>query len=171
MEDYLGTIFRFVFLVILQGLVLNNVDLFGFVSPYLYILVILLFPLGANKSMVLFLSFLLGMSVDMFSHTWGMHTSASVFAAFMRPGLLTVLAPRDGYPLGTRPDMSHMGINWFLAYSFLLIFFHHIFLFFVEAFRFSEFFYTLGRSIANMLFTFALVIVSQFLTFREKRVL
>ena len=126
MEGYLGTIFRFVFLVILQGLVLNNVDLFGFVSSYLYILVILLFPLEANKSMVLFLSFLLGMSVDMFSHTWGMHTSASVFAAFMRPGLLTVLAPRDGYPLGTRPDMSHMGINRFLAYSFLLIFLPHL---------------------------------------------
>jgi len=171
MGQYLNITIRFVFLVLLQGLILNNVDLFGFVSPYLYVLVILLFPLEMNKTNVLLLSFLLGMGVDMFTHTWGMHTSASVFAAFIRPALLTVLAPRDGYPVGSPPDMSHMGINWFLAYSFILIFFHHIFLFFVEVFRFSEFFYTLGRSLASMVFTFLLVILAQFLTFRQKRVL
>lgn len=171
MGQTINMVVRFIFLVLLQGLILNNVDLFGFVTPYLYVLVILLFPLEMNKSLVLVLSFLLGMGIDMFSHTWGMHTSAAVFAAFMRPLLLRVLAPRDGYPVGVTPDMSHMGINWFLVYAFILIFFHHLFLFFVEVFRFSEFFYTLGRSLASMIFTFLLVILAQFLTFRQKRVL
>ncbi|MBD78799.1 MAG: rod shape-determining protein MreD [Crocinitomicaceae bacterium] len=171
MGQYIIIGIRMVFFVLLQGLILNNVDLFGFVTPYLYVLVILLFPIEANPSLVLGLSFMLGMGVDMFSHTWGMHASASVFLAFARPYLLSLMAPRDGFPSGTPPDMSHMGINWFLVYALIMITCHHLFLFFVEVFRVSEFFYTLGRALASVAFTYLLVLIAQFLTFKQRRVL
>ena len=160
---------RFIFLVLLQGLVLNNIDLFGFMNPYLYVLVIILFPQEMNPSLVLFLSLLLGLSVDLFTLTWGMHTSACVFTAFLRPYLLRFMAPRDGYPVGVVPGLSQMGLNWFLTYAILLITIHHTFLYFVEVFRFNEILRTLGKALASSVFTFVLVLLSEFLTYRPTR--
>ncbi|MGB0402541.1 MAG: rod shape-determining protein MreD [Salibacteraceae bacterium] len=170
-RQIVNIVIRFVFLILLQGLVLNNVDLFGFITPYLYVSLIILLPLEFNPSVVLLFSFVVGLSIDMFTMTWGMHTAASVFVAFCRPLVLRVLAPRDGFVTGITPSMSYMGINWFLLYAFVMILLHHVFLFYTEVFRFSEFFFTLGRALASVFFTYLLVLISEFLTFRQIRTL
>ncbi|MCB0481724.1 MAG: hypothetical protein KDC83_09845 [Flavobacteriales bacterium] len=162
-------IVRFIFLVLLQGIILNQVELFGFASPYLYVLVILLLPIEVNPIGVLGIGFLLGLSVDLFSQSWGIHTSASVFLAFVRHYTLRILAPRDGYVFGVTPNLSQMGISWFVTYAFVLTFLHHFFLFFIEAFRFEEFLFTLVRIILSTVFTFVLIILSQLLTYSKKR--
>ena len=160
---------RFVFLVLLQGLILNNVDLFGFINPNLYILFILLLPIETNAVAVLGLSLVFGLCVDMFSLTWGMHTSACVFIAFVRPYLFRILAPRDGYVFGASPNMSNMGISWFLVYAFIITFIHHMVLYYVEVFRFEELLFAFGRAFLSTIFTFILIILAQFLTFRPIR--
>ena len=160
---------RFVFLLLLQGLILNNVDLFGYVNPNLYILFILLLPVEANAVLVLGLSLVYGMCIDMFSLTWGMHTSACLFIAFIRPYLFRIMSPRDGYVFGVTPDMSNMGIGWFLTYAFIMTFLHHLFLYYVEVFRFEEFFFTFGRAFLSSLFTIVLILFAQFLTYRQIR--
>ena len=69
----------------MQALVLNHINFLGFINPYLYILFIIVFPLTGNKSLLIFLSFLLGLSVDMFSDSGGIHAAASVVIAYLRP--------------------------------------------------------------------------------------
>lgn len=170
-RQYLNIVFQFVFFVLLQGLILNQVDLFGFINAYLYILVLILLPVEFNRNLGLIIGFFLGLSVDLFSSSWGMHTSACVTYAFLRPFLLRLLSPRDGYVAGVVPNMSYMGINWFLSYAAFSIIIHHLFLYYVEVFRFAEFFSTMGRALASSLFTFALVILVQFLTYRQIRAL
>jgi rod shape-determining protein MreD len=66
--------FRFLFLALLQVVVLNNVGLFNLFNPYLYILFIILLPFETAPFFVLLFSFLLGLSIDTFSSTDGMHT-------------------------------------------------------------------------------------------------
>src|SRR6056297_4336346 len=90
-------IISFILLLTLQILVLNNIQLSGFINPYLYVLFILILPFETPKWMLLLLAFILGMVVDLFSHTPGMHTSATVFMAFLRPYVLEFFSPRDGY--------------------------------------------------------------------------
>lgn len=82
----------------------------------------------------------LGFSIDVFSKTPGMHTSATVFMSFLRPLVLKTISPRDGYEPGTFPRVYYYKSIWFLKYAGLLILAHHFFLFYVEVFRFEEFF-------------------------------
>ena len=152
---------QFILFVLFQVLILNNIQLGGTVNPYLYILFILWLPIEWNKAFVLGISFLLGLSIDVFTDTMGMLASACVFLGFIRPYLLNVLAPRDGYELNVPPTAGALGWVWFLQYATIGVLLHHSFLFFVEVFRFSEFFDTLGRALASIIFSLLMIILVQ----------
>lgn len=160
-------IFRFVFLVLLQVWVLNNIQFSGYINPYMYVLFVLLLPFETPSWMVLFLAFFLGLSVDMFCDTIGMHASASVFMAFLRPFVLQAISPRDGFETGTFPRVYFYGILWFFKYALILVFAHHLFLFTIEVFKFDNFHLILWRTILSTIFTSFLIILSQFVMFRK----
>jgi hypothetical protein len=123
-------------------------------------------PFETPGWLLLTVAFILGLSVDVFSHTIGMHTSATVFMAFLRPYVLHSISPRDGYEFGTYPRIHYYGFTWFLKYALILVFFHHLFLFYIEVFRFVEFFDTLLRVILSTIFSVIFIVLSQFITFR-----
>lgn len=157
----------FILLVLFQGLILNNVDLGGYAVPLLYIIFILTLPFKTPNWLVLVLGFLLGIAIDSFTSTLGMHTSATVFVAFCRYYLLKILSPRGGYEFNTKPNVQDMGVAWYLFYAILLIFLHHLFLFYVESFKMTQFFYTLGRALASTLFTLVLVMIVQLFSYNS----
>lgn len=140
---------------------LNNIQFSGFVNPYLYVLFLITLPFDTPGWLLLILGFVTGISVDVFSNTLGMHASATVFLAFLRPYVLRAFAPRDEYQPGTIPVMNHYGFSWFFRYAFILVLAHHLFLFYVEVFSLTHFFSTLWRVIVSSAFTMMLIIVSQ----------
>ena len=118
---------RFVLLLIAQVFLFNQVAwgwsgreyLFVFVYP----LFVALMPLRASRPLVILLAFLLGISVDFFSETLGLHAGALCFTAYARPLILRVLRPRDGYNIKAKPAVADLGIGWmsrYLAYLFLV---------------------------------------------------
>ena len=162
--------FSFVAFIAIQVLVLNNIQFSGFINPFLYILFILWLPIEMPKWLVMVVSALLGMAVDVFSNTLGMHMSASIFLAFCRPYVLSILAPRDGYETNAVPNQQQMGLSWFMTYASIGTILHHLFLFFVEVFRFNEVWRTIGRSLASSLFTLLLILITQLFYYnREER--
>jgi hypothetical protein len=105
--------------------------------------------------------------VDLFTQTPGMHAAATVFMAFLRPSVLEMSAPRDGYEAGTFPRLYYMGFQWFLRYTVILVLAHHFVLFYIEVFRFSEFFSTLLRVLLSSLFSVILIMLSQYFIYRK----
>lgn len=152
----------FILLIILQLLVLNNIQFSGYVNPYVYILFILLLPVEIPSWLLLIISFATGLIIDFFSGSPGMHSSATVMAGFTRPYILRVIAPRDGYEAGSSPSMLAYGFRWFLSYTLLIVLIHHTTLFYLEVFRFSEFFRTLLRVILSSLFTVSFILLIEF---------
>lgn len=160
--------FRFVFLVLLQVLILNNIQLGGYINPYLYVLFILSLPFDTPVALVMVLSFALGLSVDMFMNTAGMHAAACVLMGYLRSYVLKLIAPREGYEFSVEPNLQNLGPKWYLSYTAILVSFHHLVLFYIEVFRFSEFFSTLFRVILSTIFTLLLVFGIQFLLYKNK---
>ena len=167
MNQILKNTLRFVILVFIQVAILNNIQISGFINPYVYVLFILLLPFETPNWVLLVLSFFLGLSVDIFSNTLGMHASASVFMAYLRPYVLNYLSVRDGYEQGTRPGVFHYGFAWFFKYCIALVLAHHSFLFFIEVFSFSNLSETIIRIIFSAFFTLTLLVTSQFLMFNK----
>jgi hypothetical protein len=156
---------RFLVLVLLQVLVLNNIQLGGFINPYLYVLFILMLPFETPKSVLLIASFVLGLFIDMFSNTMGMHAAACVFMGFCRPFATIYISPRGGYEFGVLPTVKDLGFRWYITYAGIMVFLHHLILFFIEVFRFSDFFLTLNRVFLSTVFTLLLVVISQYLIY------
>ncbi|MBC8005232.1 MAG: rod shape-determining protein MreD [Verrucomicrobia bacterium] len=157
----------FVVLVLVQVLILNNIQFSGFVNPYVYILFILLLPFTTPGYMLLILSFLLGLSVDIFNNTPGVHAGASVLLGFVRPGIAELISSREMIEKGNSPNMKQLGFASFLKYTIIAVFIHHLFLFYAEAFSFDGFFQTLLRCILSSAFSVVLILASQFILFKN----
>ncbi len=167
-NSLLRYIFAFVVIVLAQVLILDNIQISRYAVPFLYVLFLLILPFETPGWLLLLLGFLLGLTIDLFEHTYGLHTAATVFAAWLRPGVLKIFSPRDGYMSNTRPGTTDYGAAWFLKYASLIIFAHHFFLFYFEVFTFRHFFSTLWRVIVSTVFTLLLVILSQFFVHKPR---
>ncbi len=157
----------FVVLILLQVLLLNNIQFSGYVNPYVYVMFILLLPVEIPSWLLLFLSFGTGVIIDIFSGTPGMHASATLAAGFVRPYVLRFVSPRDGYEPGVNPSMLIYGFRWFLLYTVLIVIIHHTLLFYLEVFRFNDFFRTLLRVLLSSLFTTVFILLLEFIRKRK----
>ena len=164
---YINNFIRFVLLVFLQVLVFDNIELSGHINPYIYILFIILLPFETPNGLLLILAFFLGLSVDLFSMTPGMHASATVFTAFLRPFVLKNFSPRDGYEPGATPGVASYGLVWFAKYAAILVFAHHLFLFVVEIFQLGDILFILSKTLLSGTISIFFILISQYFIFRR----
>ena len=164
---YIRNILRFFTVILLQVLLLDNIQLGGYLNPYFYVIFIILLPFEVPNWFLLLIAFILGFTIDLFNGTPGIHAAATVFMAFMRPFALKSFSPRDGYESGTYPRMHFYGIEWFAKYTLFLVLAHNVALFFIETFRFSDIFYTFIRIILSTILTTMIILISQFFIYRK----
>lgn len=157
----------FIVLIAAQLLVFNNIDFSGYINPYIYVLFVLLLPFKTPKLVILVSSFMLGLSIDLFMGTPGVHSTATVLMAFSRPGVMAMFSPREGYQTGTYPRLEQFGVEWFVKYTVTLVLLHHFALFYLEVFTFHHFFSTFLRAFLSTILTSMLIIFSQFFIFRR----
>lgn len=157
----------FVVSVLVQVLFMTQIQFSGFVNPYFYLLFIILLPFNTPRVVLLLLGFVLGLVVDGFSNTPGMHTAATVFVAFLRPLLVNVSYALDEQDNSKAPTLEYMGFFNFLRYAAVIVFIHHFILFFIEAFSFVAITQTLLRILLSAIFSLALLVISQFIAFRK----
>ncbi|MCK9218768.1 MAG: rod shape-determining protein MreD [Bacteroidales bacterium] len=162
-------IIRFFFLIFFQVLILNNLNLGGYVNPYFYILFILLLPFNTPKWLLLLSSFLLGLGVDIFTNTIGLNAAACVLMAFSRPFVITIISDAPDSLIGDTPSIKNQGLKWFLYYVISMVLIHHFALFYLEIFRFSEFFNTLLRVLLSSAFTIGLILICEYLFYYNRK--
>lgn len=168
MVKYIKYIVWFIVLVVFQLLVLNNIQFSGYINPYLYIYLILILPFETPFIALFTVAFFLGFAIDIGNNTLGINAAATVFAASLRPFIINIFSPRTGYNTETYPRSSYYGISWFVKYASLLVFMHHLFLFFVEGFSFNNFFHTLLKVILSFIFTIILIIITELFFYKKQ---
>jgi hypothetical protein len=139
----------------------------GYISPFPYILFIILYPVNGNKSGLLIASFLLGLIMDMFSNSGGIHTTACLVLAYFRPFIFK-------FSFGLSYEYQTIKLNDVLTperFSFILlsVVIHHLILFILEAFQFSFILDVLLRTLLSTVFTLILCIIIIYLIKPNKR--
>ena len=152
----------FILLILLQILLFNNIQFSGYINPYVYLMFILLLPVEIPSWLLLLLSFLTGLTMDFYSDSPGIHCSATVLTGFLRPYILRIISPRDGYEHNSVPSMLIYGFRWFLIYTLLMVLVHHTALFYLEVFRFTDFFRTILRVLLSSLFTVTFILLIEY---------
>jgi len=156
----------FISLVLVQVLIFNQVQFSGFFNPYVYVLFIILLPLSAPRYLVLILAFLLGLIIDVFSNSLGVHSAATVFAAYARPLVIRVISNRED-DKSDYPGLHQNKLIWFVNYVLIMVLLHHTVLFYLEVYTFTNFFNTFYRVILSSLFSIIIIVLSQFLVFKD----
>ncbi|MDB2317613.1 rod shape-determining protein MreD [Flavobacteriales bacterium] len=151
---------RFFILLGIQIIVLNNVQISGYLNPYIYILFIMLLPPKMPKALVLTMAFIMGFTVDIFENSYGIHAAASVLIAFIRPVALSLVSVKGG------EDLEAIGIKQlrfarFFTYSGILCLIHHFTLFYIEAFRLNEFIDTFVRALSSTLISLLIILLME----------
>jgi hypothetical protein len=166
----LRNFYRFVAVLLIQALVINNITIGSYVYPAFYVYFILLLPFETVGWVLLISAFFMGLGVDYFSNSLGLNAAAAVFMAFCRPVVIRLLKANKEWEPGLSPGFKDAGVGWFFIYALVLILLHHSFLFFVEAFGFDSFEQTFHRILYSSIATLVLVLLAQIIFLkREKR--
>lgn len=160
---------KFILLLLLQVLLLDNVQLGGYINPFPYIYLVLILPVNMGRVPLLLVGFVLGLTLDMFSGTGGIHTAASTLVAYYRPFLLSAQSPREGFESHAVPNVSLYGFGWFAGYAALMVVIHHAVLFFLEVFRFADFFHTILKILLSGIFSLAIILLMEMLTVSDRK--
>lgn len=158
---------RFIVLVLVQVLIFNNINFLGYINPYPYILFIALFPVKSNRAIIILASFLLGLIVDMFLDSGGIHAAACVFIAYIRPVILK-------FSFGTIYEhhtikFGAVDFSSKLTYITLLVILHHIILFTLEIFSLSKIIFVLQKTLFSSMFTILLSMIITIIFSRKSK--
>jgi len=148
-------------LVIGVQIVLKEVD-YKHIDIYIYPMFILMLPLGIVNGFLIFLGFITGFCIDVFYNTMGLHASASVFIAWVRPWWLRKREPRGGYEKGKSLTKHNLGIEWFLKYSMFLIALHTIWVVLLEELTFFSWLWVF-RAVIIFILSMLVIILPQYI--------
>ncbi len=148
---------RFVILILVQVFIFDNIHLFGYVTPFIYILFLVLYPVKVNQLFFLILGFLLGLTMDFFSDTGGVHAAACLFAAYARPLILK-------YSFGVSYEYNTIKINQTpfggrVTYLSSMVVLHHLVFFFLEVFNLGHILFILKSALFSSIFTILLSLI------------
>jgi len=153
---------------ILQVLLFRNVALFDMAFCFVYVGFLLLLPLETSLTSLLLLGFAMGLAVDIFYDTAGVHAATMVIIAFIRPSLLQFLRPSGGYDNVESPTLSKLGFNWFIIYAGITLLFHHSILFLIQGSNFSLWFSNFFSILASTVLSLFVLVIGQFLFYRSR---
>ena len=158
---------RFAILLLVQVLICNHINFYGYINPYIYIIFIFLFPIKEERLVFLLVSFMLGMFVDIFSDSGGVHAAASVSLAYARPVLLKSSFGMLYEHHSIKFSNTDLGsLITYISFGTLL---HHLILFLLEIFNISNILLILQKTLFSSIFTIILSVLIIILFSRNKK--
>jgi hypothetical protein len=156
--------------VLLQGLLFDQIEPGWGIHIMVYPMFILLLPFEIRPVNLLFISFLLGICIDFFTNSFGLHASCAVFLAYFRNQVYKRFEPRDGYESSLLPSINEMKRSWFIRAYGLSLLMHHFIFFSLEIFKFSQILFVFQKTILSSIASFfAILLIQQLFLTRAKQ--
>jgi len=154
-------------LFLLQIILLNNINLFGYIDPFLYTLFVIIYPLKKDRGPFLLACFLLGLFIDICSNSGGTNAAATLFIAYIRLPLLKAILRKQEIDFVVF-NITKQPFLKMLSYVSILVIVHSFIIFSLEYFKLSNFNTILSRTFYTSIFTIILTIFSLILLTRKK---
>ena len=156
-SQILKMIGSFVLLILAQVLLFNQINVFGFVNPMLYLLFLVMYPFDKNQTFYIFIGFILGFFIDFLSQTGGAHTIASLTVSYLRPIIMKYsygLTSEKPKSLLTDPRKTN---NFFFLLVFISV--HHLIYFAIAYFSADALLLIIKNSLITMIFSLILILL------------
>lgn len=153
-------IFLFIFCVLAQVLIFNQIILFHIAIPLIFVYFILRLPIDLKLAWVFTLSFFLGLTIDIFSDTPGVNALACTIVAACRRPIFYAYVPKDDFTSHIVPSSSSLGIADFAKYLFTFIIIYCFLVFSIEYFNFAAVKDIMILSISSSLLSFIILLAA-----------
>lgn len=155
-------------LLAFQILVCNHIFVLGFINPDIYLLSILLLPISLPLSAQYSIAFAIGLCVDIFDFTLGIHATASLFLIALRPLIIKILSVNKIKTGETVPSPKTKDFLWLLYYTLIMVFIHQSFTCMLEIWSFNHFAMTALTIAINTLITSLLILCIEYIFIPRK---
>ena len=156
-RNNISLLISFILLVFFQTLVFNNLYLFGFINPMVYVLFLVIYRFDYDQTFFIVSSFILGFSIDFFSQSGGAHTISTLTIGFLRPIIIKyTFTVSSDMPVSFQNDNRILDKYLFLSF---IVGLHHFLYFTLVYFNLEA----ISLIIKNTLLTFIFSLILIFL--------
>lgn len=163
--DWTKQIGRYIIVMILQVLLFDQLQLLGVCHPYIYILCLLMMPITLSHSADMIIGAVVGLIMDVFCNSLGVHTAACIFIMFIRPYLIGAIV-NDKDRLNEQISLRALGMEALLRYVVILVVVHHLIVFLLAAWNWAHIGFVLAETIVSSLVTISVIIGYNALRYR-----
>lgn len=170
MSNLVKNILRFILFLFVQVFILNQIPpLHHLINPYIYFVFILWLPFDVGRRTLMFIAFCTGLILDFFTKTPGLHASACVLIAYLRPFIINLLISKQG-PDNTyqEPTIKSLGFAPYFTYITVLTFIHHGLIFLLEALQLGGILYFFAKTVLSLLISLLLILIIELLFVRKQ---
>lgn len=171
MSNLVKNSIRFILFILVQVFVLDKIHLHQMVTPYIYFLFILWLPFKIQRTWLMLIGFLLGFTLDSFRHQPGFHAAACVLVAYVRPFVINLLIPQEGFDSNyEEPSITSLGgLLPYAIYAGFFSFLHNGWLFLLEAWQFGNIWYFLVKTLLSTAICLLLIIITDLIFSRKQK--
>ena len=155
--DWIRQLGRYIVVMLLQVLLFNQLQLFGVCHPYVYVMCLLMMPLTLSQNADMIIGAAVGLVMDMFCNSLGVHTAACILLMFIRPYLVGVLV-NDKDRLNEQLTSRTLGMEAMIKYVVIMVLIHHFMVFMLAAWSWTHFWFVLAETAVSSLLTIAIIL-------------
>ncbi len=148
-------------LLILQFFLLEQINFGTWIQPMPYIYLIFILPFSMNRFVKLSIAFFLGFSLDSIGNTYGMHAAAASALCFVKIYADDWFLDKDAIQLQgfNYVTPAYKGNPFFIRYTLIYIYIHHLLFFVLDYFKWSSGFTILFVAALSSLITFLFILL------------
>ena len=163
--DWTKQIGRYVLVMLLQVLLFDQLQLLGVCHPYIYVLCLLMMPITLSHSADMIIGAVVGLIMDIFCNSMGIHTAACIFIMFIRPYLIGAIV-NDKDRLNEQISLRSLGMEALLRYVVILVVIHHLIVFLLAAWNWAHIGFVLVETLVSSLVTISIIMGYNSLRYR-----
>ena len=156
---------RYVIVMILQVLLFDQLQLWGACHPYIYVLCLLMMPITLPHSLSMILGAVIGLVMDVFCNSLGVHMAACILLMFIRPYLIGAIV-NDKDRLNEQISSRTIGMEALIKYVVIGVLVHHLTVFSLAAWSFSHIWFVLLETLVSSIVTILIIIGYNAMSYR-----
>jgi rod shape-determining protein MreD len=154
--DWTKQIGRYVLVMILQVLLFDQLQLWGACHPYIYILCLLMLPITLPHNVDMVIGAAVGLIMDIFCNSLGIHMAACILIMFIRPYLLGGIV-NDKDRLNEQITLHTLGLEAMVKYVAILVVIHHFTVFALAAWSWAHILFVLIETLVSSVVTILVI--------------
>ena len=156
---------RYILVMVLQVLLFDQLQLWGACHPYIYLLCLLMMPITLPPIADMLIGGIIGLIMDMFCNSLGVHTASCILIMFLRPYLLGVIL-NDKDRLNEQVSLRSIGMEAFIKYVVIMAVVHHLTVFSLAAWSWYHIGFVLLETVVSSVITIFVIIGYNILKYR-----